>query len=186
MGRMSDVEAESVVGSPFWRFSLAFYRRPAVASACLELQDGCGVDVNLLLFLLWLALARRQVTAEDVRAFDARVRHWRESAIMPLRSARRALKGGTPLIDATTAELFRNRIKAMEIEAERLAQEALYGLAQGGNIGEAARSAREAARANIAAYQAAAAREFPDSAVEALLAALSEFEGRGDSTGISE
>ena len=39
--------------SPFWRFSLRIY--PAVADTCLELQDRFGVDVNVLLFLLFAA-----------------------------------------------------------------------------------------------------------------------------------
>ena len=47
-------------GSPFWQFSLRFYRMPQVADACIELQERAGVDVNLLLFLLWQASQRRQ------------------------------------------------------------------------------------------------------------------------------
>ena len=47
--------------TPFWRFSLKFYRQAGVAEACIAAQDGCGVDVNLLLFLFWLASGGRQV-----------------------------------------------------------------------------------------------------------------------------
>jgi uncharacterized protein (TIGR02444 family) len=42
-------------GSPFWRFSLRLYRAPGVGDACIVLQEETGVDVNLLLFLLWQA-----------------------------------------------------------------------------------------------------------------------------------
>jgi len=45
-------------GNPFWDFSLAVYRRPGVAAACLRLQDEAGVDVNLLLYFCWLATVR--------------------------------------------------------------------------------------------------------------------------------
>ena len=38
----------SAQGSPFWRFSLRFYRQPKVADACIALQEEAGVDVNLL------------------------------------------------------------------------------------------------------------------------------------------
>src|SRR5262249_5783216 len=31
--------------SPFWRFSIGFYRDPAVAAACIALQDEADVDV---------------------------------------------------------------------------------------------------------------------------------------------
>ena len=47
--------ASPSAGSPFWRFSLRFYRLPEVADACITLQEQAGVDVNLLLFLLWHA-----------------------------------------------------------------------------------------------------------------------------------
>ena len=46
-------------GLPFWRFSLGFYRRAGVADACIAAGGG-GVDVNLLLFLLWQATLHRQ------------------------------------------------------------------------------------------------------------------------------
>ena len=41
------------------RFSLRFYRQPEVADACIALQEEAGVDVNLLLFLLWHATMKR-------------------------------------------------------------------------------------------------------------------------------
>ena len=38
----------------FWRFSLALYARPGVAEALIALQDRAGLDVNLILFGLWV------------------------------------------------------------------------------------------------------------------------------------
>ena len=58
---MSVADAKSTQGSPFWRFSLRFYRQPRVADACIALQEEAGVDVNLLLFLLWHATLVAQV-----------------------------------------------------------------------------------------------------------------------------
>ena len=43
-------------GNPLWEFSLEFYAQPGVASACLALQDRCGVDVNVLLLMCWCGL----------------------------------------------------------------------------------------------------------------------------------
>ena len=71
--------------------------------------------------------------------------------MIPLRSVRRALKSPPALVEASTAEAFRNRIKAVELEAERLQQEAMYALAP---LGAEATDPNEAARANVAAYEA--------------------------------
>ena len=46
----------SVSGEALWRFSLAFYARPAVAEALIALQDRAGCDVNVILFALWRGL----------------------------------------------------------------------------------------------------------------------------------
>src|SRR5216683_1844224 len=70
--------------SLFWRFSLRFYSRPSVAAACLALQDEAGADVNLMLFLLFLAEHKRQVTREDIARLDSTVRRWRDCVVKPL------------------------------------------------------------------------------------------------------
>jgi uncharacterized protein (TIGR02444 family) len=167
---VADQTDSSGQGSPFWRFSLAFYRRPGVGEACIQLQDACEVDVNLLLFLLWLAAAKRRLTPDDVRGIDDTVRGWRELTVLPLRAIRRRLKGGAPPLESGAAEAYRSKIKGVELEAERLQQEALYALANSMTLGAAA-SADEAARANIAAYQAMLGREFPAAPVALLLGA---------------
>ena len=51
-------------------------------------------------------------------------------AVVPIRNVRRALKSPPPVMEPAAAEGLRTRIKAVELEAERLQQEALYGLAQ--------------------------------------------------------
>ena len=158
-------------GSPLWRFSVAFYRQDGVAPACLALQDGCGVDVNLLLFLLWIALSRRQIGADDLRALDARLAPWRAGVIGPLRQMRRRLKADAPLLASAPAAAFRERVKAIELESERLQQEAMHAMAATLATAPAA-SPAAAARANVAAYEAVKGRAFDGAAVETLLAAF--------------
>lgn len=163
-------------GSPFWRFSLKFYRLPKVAEACIALQDGAGVDVNLLLFLLWQAAEGRVLTKADVEALEGRIAPWRNMTVVPLRNVRRALRTPPPLLAAATAQAYRNRIKAVELEAERLQQEAMYELARASACGRATTSPRDAARENVAAYEAICAGKFPASAVETLLSAFAQLE----------
>ena len=162
--------------SPFWRFSLRFYRRPEVADACITLQDAVGVDVNLLLFLLWQATSGRELSPTEVAALEQRVGAWRNLTVVPLRSMRRALKSPPALVAAPVTELFRARIKAVELEAERLQQEAMYDLACATPLGREAPSAAQAARANVAAYQRVAGAPFPEPAIATLLAALADPE----------
>ena len=110
-----------------------------MSDACIALQDGCGVDVNLLLFLFWLASDDRQLSAADVKMLDDNVRDWRNLTIMPIRDARRKLKGAATLVEPGKQEAFRNKVKAIELEAERLQQEALYEFSRSGPLGTAAR-----------------------------------------------
>jgi uncharacterized protein (TIGR02444 family) len=161
--------------SPFWRFSLRFYREPGVAEACIALQEEAGVDVNLLLFLLWHATHAHALTARDVASLEARIGAWREMTVVPLRKVRRELKSPPALVASGAAEAFRTRIKAVELEAERLQQEAMYDLARSALLGRQVQSPDEAARSNVAAYEANA-RPFPKPAVETLLAAFTKLE----------
>jgi len=114
--------ASASSGSPFWRFSLRFYRQDGVADACILLQEEAGVDVNLLLFLLWHARRKRTLSASEIAELERRIAPWREMTVIPLRTMRRALKSPPTLVDGATSELFRTRIKAIELEAERLQQ----------------------------------------------------------------
>jgi uncharacterized protein (TIGR02444 family) len=169
---MSSAETASVPqANPFWTFSLGYYRGAGVSEACLELQDNCGVDVNVVLFLLWQASQRRRVAAADVQALAAKVRPWQVEVIGPIRALRRKLKTDAPLLDRGPAELFRTRIKAIELESERLQQDAMAALAAGLRT-DSAPSAEAAARAGIAAYASALGRPFTAAAVDTLIAAL--------------
>ena len=62
--------AERPAVPSFWDFSLAFYAMPGVADACLQLQDGCGADVNVLLFLLYRARDGYMLSAAEVPAAE--------------------------------------------------------------------------------------------------------------------
>jgi uncharacterized protein (TIGR02444 family) len=166
---MADTETDK--GSPFWRFSLGFYRRPGVADACIALQDACAVDVNVLLFFLWLATMKRRIGLAEAQSICAKADGWRDDVVVPLRTLRRKLKEGSALVEHGTAELFRTKIKAVELESERLQQEALFGLSRGLST-ETVPSVEAAARSNVAVYEQAMSRTFTPGDVDVLLAAL--------------
>jgi uncharacterized protein (TIGR02444 family) len=157
--------------SPFWTFSLRYYRGGGVPEACLDLQDRGGADVNVVLFLLWMATRKRRFPADAVRALADAVQPWQSAVVAPIRALRRSLKAAPALVDKGAAEAFRTRIKAIELESERLQQDAMAALGERLPT-EAAASIEEAARANIAAYEAWLGRSFTPAAVETLVAAL--------------
>jgi uncharacterized protein (TIGR02444 family) len=171
---MSATENAPVSKSPFWRFSVKFYAEPGVAQACIDLQDQAGVDVNLLFFLLWNATEGRTLDAAQVAELDRSFGAWRDLTVVPLRELRRGLKSPPSAIEPSVAEGFRTRIKAVELEAERLQQEAMYALAQSGRIGRLAASKIEAARRSVAAYQAHLS-PFPPGPLDTVLTAFAKF-----------
>jgi uncharacterized protein (TIGR02444 family) len=166
--------APASAGSPFWRFSLQFYRLPGVAEACIRLQEEAGADVNLLLFLLWHGAQLRQLSRAEVERLEQKTAAWRDLAVIPLRAIRRALKSPPGLVEAGTAEAFRTRVKAVELEAERLQQEAMYDLVRVSLLGETAPSVADAARANVAAYAGICGVAFAQPAVDIVIEALAK------------
>ena len=171
---MTDAATERAQGSPLWRFSLGFYRQPGVADTCIALQDECGVDVNVLMLFLWLATQHKEITPGEVRTVWQQAAPWRDRVVAPLRGVRRDLKAGVPLVAYDAAAFFRTRIKAIELESERLEQEALFAMLPSiETVG--APSIEAAARANVLAYEQALAAAFTPGALENLFAALATF-----------
>ena len=172
---MSEPEAKIPVGkSPFWRFSIKFYAMPGVAHACIELQDQAKVDVNILFFLFWNATQGRAFSTAEVAEVERMIGPWRDMAVVPIRNVRRALKTPPAVMPAGAAEGFRTRIKAVELEAERLQQEALYELAQSSRLGQPSASPAKAARTSIDAYQGVIG-PFPPGPLATVLSAFANF-----------
>jgi uncharacterized protein (TIGR02444 family) len=160
--------------SPFWTFSLRLYGKPGVPPACLALQAGSGVDVNVLLFCLFAAKSGRALALPDVTRILATTEPWKSGAVVALRAARVYLRDPAPFIDAAAAEALRQRIKADELEAERLQQEGLFAAFPMQNLGAPA-NAHAAARQNVHALQSALAAKFDAAALDAILAAFDQL-----------
>ena len=90
-------------GSDFWRFSLSLYRMDGVPPACIALQDGHGLDVNIMLFALWLGSRGRALEPAELSEADASVREWRAEAVVALRAVRRFLRTPPAAVDAAAA-----------------------------------------------------------------------------------
>lgn len=157
---------------PFWRYSLRLYADRDVQDACLKLQDGAGVDVNLLLFMFFLGQCGRRISSDEASKIVTAAEDWRQGVVVPLRTARRNLKSPSPAIDAATAAALRDIVKKAELEAERLQQEALYARFPADRTGTADPSRQVAAAANVEAYAAVLGCSFDQAPLDALLAAF--------------
>jgi uncharacterized protein (TIGR02444 family) len=109
----------------FWNFSLALYAKPGVAPALIRLQDRLGLDVNMLLYCCWAGAGGRSLTSADLAAVEAAAEPWQAEVVRPLRSIRRRLKGGFGRLPPERVDSWRARLGELEIEAERIAQEAM-------------------------------------------------------------
>lgn len=142
----------------FWDWSVAVYGQPGVAAACLALQDEDGLDVNVLLLCLWSGLAGRGRMGRRVMgaALDA-VRPWQRGVITPLRAIRRQLKATLTAVDEERQSRLRERIQAVELDAERVAQEVLADVvAVASDADMQSGTGASVAAANLASYAALA------------------------------
>ena len=109
----------------FWTFSLAVYADTGVQMECLALQDGYGIDVNILLFCAYVGAVHGAVVA-DAELLQAveHVASWQKDVVTNLRRARRALKPfathASPV--AASATPLREQVKASELESEHIEQ----------------------------------------------------------------
>jgi len=114
----------------FWRFSLATYGHPAVAAACLALQDRWGADVNLLLYCCWLGQGGRALDQRTLRAAMSDVKALQQNIIRPLRQSRRALRRPPTGMPKTWAKQLKDRIAAVEIDLEYVEHRMLLAAAK--------------------------------------------------------
>lgn len=112
-----------------WDWSVAAYGAPGVADACLTLQDHHEQNVPLLLWSAWVAATGRRPDEETIEAACDTARAWDGVVVAPLRAVRRTLKAPVPDIDDGPRQSVRDRVKALELEAERHLLEALEALA---------------------------------------------------------
>jgi len=112
----------------FWEFSLQTYRRAGAEQACLDLQDGSGADVNLLLLCCFVARHGVRLTPSALETLVRQAAVWQREVIGPVRAVRRRLKKPVGSVLAEAAVPLRKALQEAELEAERLEQEMLQAV----------------------------------------------------------
>jgi uncharacterized protein (TIGR02444 family) len=134
----------------FWEFAFETYERSGIAADLIALQDDHRADVNMILFCLWLAAQRRDVGPLLTAALE--ISDTWSDAIAHLRECRRKLKALIAGAKDSPFMAVRERIKACEMEAERVQITVLGALATEGGQPTVADSPSACARRNLAQY----------------------------------
>ena len=145
--------------SAFWDFSVHLYDRPGVEAACLALQERHELDVNLLLWGLWLADCGVRLDHVILDRARAAVDLWQEEIVRPLRAVRRGLRQDIERAEPESitgewpdqSDALRLGILELELDGEHLAQLALGRL--GDVLEPSHRAAPSLAGSNLACFQ---------------------------------
>lgn len=133
-------------GAAFWRFSLALYARPGMADALLALQDRAGLDVNLILFGLWVGARHgHDLGMEEFAAAACSVTEL-NGVVREIRALRRRIGAGT---DGAIRHLRRALLR-LELAAERQVQMRLAAGFAAGTLPRGPGDRTTAALANLA------------------------------------
>lgn len=138
-----------------WDWAVRVYALPGAKSAFLGLQNDYDLDINLILWRVWLADRGRAPDDAVAHAAVALSRGWRDATMRPMRAARDALAVARPPIDAAAANDLRARLLKVELDAEKLHLDALETLAS-----------NAPARAGAAPLSAALVDEAPELAAD--------------------
>ena len=137
---------------PFWDYSLKVYMSDGVGAACLALQEAHQLDVNVVLFCVWLgASGRGALTDSEMSETTRAVGTWHDSVVRPLRAVRVRMKGGMPPSPDDLADSLRRRIQKIEIDCEHTEQLMLAAAVERKAAASRGTEAADAA-ANIGCY----------------------------------
>ena len=120
-----------------WSFALSTYARAGIETACLRLQEQ-GADVCLLLCGAWLEQRGAVFEPERARALQQLSRPWQTQVIEPLRQLRMQWRAMAQQDEQVAA--LRERVKSMELDAERQLLARLQALTQAWPTGTAGQS----------------------------------------------
>lgn len=114
-------DATNQKNNPLWIYSLKQYANPSCATFLLEAQDTYQLDINILLFIGWLATQGRLLDIQKLKA--SKIDTWQEQVIQPLRKVRQQAK-------SLANSDFYQSIKALELDAEYQEQNKLHGISE--------------------------------------------------------
>lgn len=103
-----------------WFYSCEHYKKGNVSHYLLGLQDQFGLNINLILFCLWLDRQSLSIDISDFKTLDTICRDMDKDLIHPLRQQRKKYKSISPL------NPIYQQLKGVEIKLEQYQIAILY------------------------------------------------------------
>ena len=91
-------------------------------------QDDYGADVSIILFISWCSSQGIRIDAQLLTRVEQSIGVWNRDMVVPLREMRRELTLNSGGMTRKTVSDFREKLKALELEAEHLELDTLAGL----------------------------------------------------------
>lgn len=172
----------SLPSTSLWEFSNTVYHRPGVEKALVTLQRRFGVDVNMLLLCCWAARYRHEkITPAGMADLIAKAGVWQAEVVRPLRRLRNRLKSGFDGVSRLETQALRDKILAVEIEAEHAEQDYLAGELPRRAASLDQRELLQGALANLAVYVKLLDIELDEESMEHLATIVTAgFDGAAD------
>jgi uncharacterized protein (TIGR02444 family) len=104
-----------------WQYSLSLY--PRIKDLCLQWQDNFGVNVNLLLFLLYLDKQQQSLSEQQLQQLEDLLQHFSTEVTQSIRTLRRTLP--SPWLESDMQLPLRQQLLSTELAAEKLEQQLL-------------------------------------------------------------
>lgn len=115
---------------PFWDFSIRVHSHAGVHEACLAMQIGHALDVNILFYCCWRGAAGgSRIPKEDLERIVEGVSGWQNEIVRPIWAARGKLKPRFGDFPVEFTEPLRRALIAAELEAEHTEQLQIAALA---------------------------------------------------------
>ncbi len=117
----SNEQTAGQLDNSFWQFSLALYAKPEAANYCLRLQDQHNMQVNLLLYSIWLTFEGCILEPSLIKQ-NSQLQNWLTQIIPSIRYARKQVG------EKSKQDPLYKQLKACELTAEQQAQAQLFSL----------------------------------------------------------
>lgn len=118
---MQNSGKKTLSSEQFWQYSLSLY--PAINDLCLQWQDSYGVNINLLLFMLYLDKQQQSLTELQLQQLEDLLKHFSTEVTQSIRTLRRTLP--SPWLESTMQQPLRQQLLTTELAAEKLEQQLL-------------------------------------------------------------